>query len=81
MGDLHQPLHASDNHDRGGNEVRVVLNGEYKNLHAVWDTDVVEALGDDPGTVAATLEGQITAAEKRQAEDIEAAMKRYFRSV
>lgn len=66
VGDLHQPLHAGDNHDRGGNEVRVVLNGDRKNLHAVWDTAVVEALGDDPGTVAATLERQITPAEKRQ---------------
>ena len=66
VGDLHQPLHAADNHDRGGNQVRVVLNGERKNLHAVWDTDVIEALGDNPGTVAVALERQITAAEKRQ---------------
>jgi hypothetical protein len=66
VGDMHQPLHAGDNHDRGGNEVRVVLNGERKNLHSVWDTAVVEALGDNPGTVAAALERQITAAEKRQ---------------
>jgi hypothetical protein len=66
VGDLHQPLHAGDNHDRGGNEVRVVLNGDRKNLHAVWDTAVVEALGNDPGAVAATLERQITTAEKRQ---------------
>ena len=28
VGDLHQPLHAADNHDRGGNEVWIVLNGE-----------------------------------------------------
>ncbi len=54
------------NHDRGGNEVRVVLNGERKNFHAVWDTDVVNALGDDPGAVAATLERQITPEEQRQ---------------
>jgi hypothetical protein len=66
VGDVHQPLHASDNHDRGGNEVRVVLNGERKNLHSVWDTDVVEALGDDPGTIAPALERQITPEEKRQ---------------
>jgi len=44
----------------------VVLNGESTNLHAVWDTAVVEALGDDPGTVAAVLERQITAGDKRQ---------------
>ena len=66
VGDLHQPLHASDNHDRGGNQVRVVLNGERKNLHAVWDTAVVEALGDDPRTVAPVLERQITVADKQR---------------
>ena len=44
----------------------MVLNGESTNLHAVWDTAVVEALGDDPGTVAAVLERQITAGDKRQ---------------
>ncbi|HEV2562268.1 MAG TPA: S1/P1 nuclease [Rhizomicrobium sp.] len=66
VGDVHQPLHAADNHDRGGNEVRVVLNGERKNLHAVWDTNVVEALGHDPITVAAALERQITPQERRQ---------------
>lgn len=38
VGDLHQPLHAADSHDRGGNEVRVVLDGELTNLRAVWDT-------------------------------------------
>lgn len=63
VGDLHQPLHAADNHDRGGNEVRVILNGQQKNLHAVWDVDVVEALGRDQRTVAAALGHQITAAE------------------
>ena len=50
VGDLHHPLHATDNHDRGGNEVRVVLSGKRKNLHAVWDTDVVEAATGKPVT-------------------------------
>ncbi|MDR3499931.1 MAG: S1/P1 nuclease [Parvibaculum sp.] len=66
VGDVHQPLHASNNNDRGGNEVRVVIDGARKNLHAVWDTNVVEALGNDPATVAAILERQITPEEKRQ---------------
>jgi len=64
MGDLHQPLHASDNHDRGGNSVHVELRGAGENLHRVWDTDVVEALGTDPNTVASDLEGRITSAER-----------------
>ena len=45
VGDLHQPLHAIDNHDRGGNDVKVAaLRGEEgrdTNLHAVWDTGLI----------------------------------------
>jgi hypothetical protein len=46
VGDIHQPLHASDDDDRGGNDVRVSFpqpNGRQRrtNLHAAWDTDFV----------------------------------------
>ena len=45
VGDLHQPLHAIDNHDRGGNDVRVAAlrgeDGRATNLHAVWDTGLI----------------------------------------
>lgn len=44
VGDLHQPLHAGDNHDRGGNDLKVVLNGQPSNLHSAWDTALVVAL-------------------------------------
>src|ERR1700722_13380752 len=27
VGDIHQPLHSSDNHDRGGNSVKVIVDG------------------------------------------------------
>ncbi len=39
VGDIHQPLHAADNADRGGNNVRV--RGA-ANLHSVWDVLVVQ---------------------------------------
>lgn len=44
VGDVHQPLHAGDNGDRGGNQVRVTLVGPLypTNLHAVWDGDLVQ---------------------------------------
>lgn len=64
VADETQPLHAADNHDRGGNEVRVILNGDRTNLHHVWDTSVVEALGDDSATVAVRLSAAITPAER-----------------
>jgi hypothetical protein len=63
VGDLHQPLHCADNHDRGGNEVKVLIGRRHENLHAVWDVNVVQALGRDPEVVAARLERQITPVE------------------
>ena len=66
VGDLHQPLHASDNHDRGGNQVHVLLRRRRANLHAVWDVDVVRALGRSPEEIAVRLEHQIAPAQKRE---------------
>jgi hypothetical protein len=67
IGDLHQPLHAADDHDHGGNEVRVVLAGvRAGNLHQYWDTVFVERLGKDSAAVAALLIGDITPAQRRE---------------
>lgn len=66
VGDVHQPLHAANNHDRGGNAVHVILDGERTNLHAVWDHDVIEALGTDPEVVARRMERDITLTERRR---------------
>ena len=43
IGDLHQPLHVSNDNDRGGNEIAVTFMGQPTNLHAVWDTSIIEA--------------------------------------
>lgn len=42
VGDLHQPLHAGNGTDRGGNDVKVRFAGENTNLHSVWDTAIIE---------------------------------------
>ncbi len=66
VGDLHQPLHASDNHDRGGNCVLVSLDGSRTvNLHSYWDTALVQAIGPDPTTVAKRLAAAITPARRK----------------
>lgn len=39
IGDLHQPLHAGDGTDRGGNDVKVKFFDTQTNLHSVWDRD------------------------------------------
>ena len=64
LADVHQPLHAEDDDDRGGNEVRVQIGRERANLHRVWDADVVEALGLDPDAVAAGIERAITPGQR-----------------
>ncbi|HSB55494.1 MAG TPA: S1/P1 nuclease [Gemmatimonadales bacterium] len=45
MGDLHQPLHVSDNSDRGGNLTKVEFAGVgTTDLHKVWDGQLMEAV-------------------------------------
>jgi hypothetical protein len=44
LGDMHQPLHCSDNKDRGGNGVRVVFHDRQTNLHSVWDSGLLGRL-------------------------------------
>ncbi len=58
VGDVHQPLHAADNHDQGGNQV-LVLFGRHRvgqSLHAYWDTAVVKRLGRTARKVAAVAQ-------------------------
>jgi hypothetical protein len=65
VGDEHQPLHCGENHDRGGNEVKVRLNGRDTNLHAVWDGDMVKKLGDDDERLANDLAQKVTTANAK----------------
>ncbi len=43
IGDLHQPLHAGNGTDRGGNDFKVSYFSEPSNLHRVWDTQMIES--------------------------------------
>jgi hypothetical protein len=62
VGDLHQPLHASDHEDRGGNciDIASIAGVRSSNLHAYWDTGVVQGMGGSPAEIAATLERGVT---------------------
>lgn len=42
VGDLHQPMHIGRKEDKGGNSVKVEWFGKRSNLHAVWDTKMIE---------------------------------------
>jgi hypothetical protein len=56
VGDLHQPLHCIDDHDRGGNGVQVTLFGQRTNLHAVWDSGLIGHAGLTAAAYATRLE-------------------------
>ena len=69
LGDIHQPLHSSNNGDRGGNCVPLKYlrrnphqwHGSYSpNLHHIWDTELVEydMQGADPQDFAERLDAQ-----------------------
>jgi hypothetical protein len=67
MGDLHQPLHAADHHDRGGNCVSLSPpQGAQNNLHAYWDVSVVSALGQSAAQIAGTLDARLSATDIKE---------------
>ncbi|HUL70133.1 MAG TPA: S1/P1 nuclease [Gemmatimonadales bacterium] len=45
IGDLHQPLHVSNNRDEGGNNRMVTFFGTPRKLHEVWDGELIEESG------------------------------------
>jgi hypothetical protein len=68
VGDIHQPLHAANDADVGGNCVKVDSHPRARNLHDAWDTTIVRRLEHSidsgrPDTTARRLE-QIYASEK-----------------
>jgi hypothetical protein len=76
-GDIHQPLHAEDNDDKGGNTVQVQFFGRGTNLHSVWDGRIIrKALDLQPGpnytfdhalvqSDAMVLDGSITDGQRK----------------
>ena len=67
VGDLHQPLHAADDHDAGGTKELVTAEGLHPgNLHRYWDIEFVEQLGTDARQVAGKLIGQISETQLRE---------------
>lgn len=60
VGDLHQPLHAGKCCDKGANDVKVTWFGKPTNLHAVWDSAIVDDEQLSFSELAAKLERHIT---------------------
>jgi hypothetical protein len=67
VSDLHQPLHASDDHDAGGNKKLVGGEGVHPgNPHHYWDVEFVKALGTDPRQVSGSLIERISEPQRQE---------------
>jgi hypothetical protein len=66
VGDVHQPLHVSFKDDKGGNDIHE--EGPCAdNLHAVWDTCIIQRkLGTNVRRIATTLREPVTADQRTQ---------------
>ena len=42
IGDIHQPLHCGFKKDKGGNTIKVHFNHKQTELHALWDSGLIE---------------------------------------
>ncbi len=43
--DMHQPCHVGDNADKGGNRTQVRFFDKGTNMHALWDTGMIQRAG------------------------------------
>jgi hypothetical protein len=52
VGDMHQPLHCADRHDKGGNDTKLTFFGRPTNLHGVWDSGLLARIGPEDALYA-----------------------------
>ena len=63
IGDIHQPLHAGNGTDAGGNRYDVTYFGEPTNLHRVWDSQIIDSEQLSYTEMSAWLARRITPAD------------------
>jgi len=71
VGDMHQPLHDSDNKDKGGNDVQVVYKGRNMNLHSLWDSGLLGNIGKEEDLFPVYLEDAERHAKKWRKGSVE----------
>jgi nuclease S1 len=63
--DMHMPMHVGDNKDKGGNRTQIRFFDRGSNMHALWDTLMIERKSTSEGAWLADL-GQLDTPEARQ---------------
>lgn len=65
LGDIHQPLHDIDNHDRGANQLLIRYAAHRFSMHSLWDEEMVEQLGAEDASIARQFERDVSVGEKK----------------
>jgi hypothetical protein len=68
VADLHQPLHAGNAADRGGNGVKVNFFGDRTDLHWVWDSKIIDRAYPNPEVLRDQVAALVAASDHRQWE-------------
>ena len=55
VGDVYQPLHAGYADDRGGDQFQLQAFMRGTNLHALWDSGIINNMGEDVEMLTARL--------------------------
>ena len=58
--DIHQPLHVGTGDDRGGNDVKIEFFNQPTNLHALWDSGMIDRQGMSYTEIANELYRRLT---------------------
>ncbi len=74
IGDLHQPLHAGNGTDRGGNDVKLSWFWNDSNLHRVWDSGLLDKENLSYTELTAKLSRKITAQQAEAWQQIDPAV-------
>ncbi len=64
-GEIHQPMHAVDNGDRGGATLIVICDGRQTTLRALWDNELLDRVAD-PRAVALELAHAVSARQRQR---------------
>jgi hypothetical protein len=58
--DIHQPLHVGKGNDRGGNDVKIEFFNQPTNLHALWDSGMIDRQGMSYSEIGCELYRRLT---------------------
>ena len=75
LGDVHQPLHAGFQDDRGGNQYQLQAFMRGSNLHAVWDSGLIKNMEEDAQAVSVRLQATPMGASSRNFDPVIAAQE------